>query len=317
MQIPATAVTDVEAAIRTAGVSVPDGRLLSVTGAVLNARAHPATIVLNGHPVPPGSPVHSGDVITFIRGADSLEPTRTIQQSVYLSTAAAALYTGYQPGVATVVQGTASGQQASYEIVRAPSVGRLRAPARLSLSFDDGPNGTFTTGVLQDLSARRVPAVFCLIGQRAQAEPELVRAELAAGGRLCNHTQTHPLNLPELPPGQIAAQISAGQQSLLHADGNVPPIYFRAPGGNWSPTVVAAARTSQLIPLRWTVDPKDWSRPGTATIVTRVLDQLRPDGIVLLHDGGGDRSQTVAVLTQLLDELTAAGWSFTFPTWIS
>jgi hypothetical protein len=64
------------------------------------------------------------------------------------------------------------------------------------------------------------------------------------------------------------------------------------------------------------VDPRDWSVPGTQDIVTTVLDQLRPDGIILVHDGGGDRSETVQALGILLDELVAAGWTVTLPTWV-
>lgn len=68
-----------------------------------------------------------------------------------------------------------------------------------------------------------------------------------------------------------------------------------------------------LDPLRWTADPRDWSRPGTVAIAQRVLLRLSPGGVVLLHDGGGDRTQTVAALTWLLTALPAAGWTFTLP----
>jgi peptidoglycan/xylan/chitin deacetylase (PgdA/CDA1 family) len=235
---------------------------------------------------------------------------------VRLDAAAAALYTRYRPGTSREIVGRVGGAVVGSTIVTAPVVGKLRAPARFALTFDDGPNPSATPEVLGLLAAHHVPAVFCLIGAEALAHPALARREAAAGHRLCDHTQTHPLDLPSLPPRRIAKQIRAGYDSIVRSDGHVAPRYFRAPGGNWSATVVAKARALHLVPLRWTVDPRDWSRPGTAAIVTTVLNQLRPDGVVLMHDGGGDRRETVAALRQLLDELEAAGWVPTLPTWV-
>ena len=65
---------------------------------------------------------------------------------------------------------------------------------------------------------------------------------------------------------------------------------------------------NRLTPLRWTDDPRDWSRPGSPAVVRRVVDQLEPGGVILMHDGGGDRTQTVEALRWLLDALPAAGW---------
>ena len=158
-----------------------------------------------------------------------------------------------------------------------------------------------------------MPATFCLIGSQALAYRAVVRAEVAAGARLCDHTQTHPLNLPQLSSSVISAQIRTGLQSVVTSSGGVKPLYFRAPGGNWSALVERIATGFGLALLRWTVDPTDWSRPGTPLIVTRVLDQLRPGGVILLHDGGGDRSETVAAVRILIPELSAAGWRFGYP----
>ena len=87
----------------------------------------------------------------------------------------------------------------------------------------------------------------------------------------------------------------------------------RMMGGNWSPAIEAAARTQHMTPLKWTVDPRDWSRPGVNTILTTVYAELRPGGVILCHDGGGNRTQTVAALKILLARLPAMGYHFVVP----
>lgn len=315
--VSADGLTTVRSALRAAHMKLPDGRLLSVaTHQVLDAHADPATVLVDGRPSSVRAQVHSGDVITFVPGTDRIERTRTVNVDVPLSTTAARLYANVTPGIARAVVGTTSREQISSTIIAAPAVGRLRAPARVALTFDDGPAATYTRQVLALLGRYQAPAVFCLVGMRATRHQWLVRREKAAGARFCDHTQTHALDLPQLSKRGIRAEIRVGYRAIMTADGDVAPVYFRAPGGNWSPFIKKVARRQAMIPLSWTVDPRDWSRPGTEAIVTRVLDQLRPDGVILLHDGGGDRSETVAALEKLLPRLERAGWRFTFPTWV-
>ncbi len=88
--------------------------------------------------------------------------------------------------------------------------------------------------------------------------------------------------------------------------------YYRAPGGAFTPDSRQIAAAQGMRPLGWSVDPKDWSRPGTASIVAAVEQQL-PHPTVLFHDGGGDRSQTVAALREVLPWFARNGYSFTFP----
>lgn len=316
-QVSAAEVHTVADAIAAAGIQVPDGRLLSVvTGRTLNPHLNPAVILIDGKSTTLTSPVHAGDTITFIAGHDVVEQTKVVVVPVPLAAAAAALYVSYHQGTAKVTVGTVSGEQASSITVQPPSVGRLRTPEHFAITFDDGPNSPYTAEILNLLQARSVPAVFCVIGANAILRPALVRQEATAGHQLCDHTQTHPVDLPNQTTAQITSQIVTGAKSITSASGGVAPRYFRAPDGNWSATITAVARAQHLIPLHWTVDPRDWSKPGVATIVTSVLNQLRPNGIVLMHDGGGDRSQTFAALSELLPELQAAGWIASYPTWI-
>ncbi|MHB8512259.1 MAG: polysaccharide deacetylase family protein [Actinomycetota bacterium] len=312
--ISAAGVTDVEAALQASGVKIPAGRILSlVTHRVLKSNASLAQILLNGAPATLTTPVKPGDVITFVGGHDTIEPVKTARVPVDLEPRAAALYESFTPGMSVTKQGVISGETTGSTLIAPPVIGKLRFHASVSLTFDDGPNGSFTSDMLSLLSSHHVKAVFCDVGARALVQSQFVAQQVADGHRLCDHTQTHPLNLPRLSSTSIKAQIDDGYRSIVASSGGVRPIYFRAPGGNWSLTVDRDAHADHLKLLGWTVDPRDWSLPGTPTIVERILDQLRPGGIVLMHDGGGNRSESVAALSELLDQLQAAGWTFTFP----
>jgi peptidoglycan/xylan/chitin deacetylase (PgdA/CDA1 family) len=267
---------------------------------------------VDGRPSQVDSAVVPGESITVVRGHDQIEATEEVEVTVGLDPDVAYLYEGGSPGLARLVRGVVSHEEVSWTLLREATFGHVRSPASVALTFDDGPSTPFTSEVLSLLAAHHAPAVFCLIGREATAHPDLVRAIVAAGDALCDHTEDH-LDLLNVSTAVMKAQILDGHDAIVSASGGVAPIYFRAPGGNWSAAIEAEARAENMVPLHWTVDPRDWSRPGVDAIVDGVIDHLRPGGVVLLHDGGGDRSQTVAALARLLDELTQLGWSFSFP----
>ncbi len=183
----------------------------------------------------------------------------------------------------------------------------------VALTFDDGP-GPATGQILDLLAKYGVRATFCEIGPQATADPALVRRIIAGGHRLCDHTVHHPQPMHTLTHDQQAYEITAAKDMIVKAGGpgtKVP--WFRAPGGDFTPENRSIAAQDGLRPLGWTVDPRDWARPGTPAIVAAVEHQLRPGGVVLMHDGGGDRAQTVAALRQLLPWLVAQGYTFDFP----
>jgi peptidoglycan/xylan/chitin deacetylase (PgdA/CDA1 family) len=207
-----------------------------------------------------------------------------------------------------------SGEVAHSVVVREPVIGHLKAPGAIALTFDDGPDPTWTPKVLALLQKHHVQAVFCEIGREAEAYPAVVRQVVAAGDMLCDHTQNHDEHIASRSEQQIYAEINDAKVAIANATGGAAPLFFRAPGGDWSPEVEQIARSDGMTPLKWTVDPRDWARPGTQAIVQTVLRELRPGGVILLHDGGGDRSQTIAALSQLLDELPRLGYTFTTPS---
>ena len=190
----------------------------------------------------------------------------------------------------------------------------------VALTFDDGPHPTYTPQILALLQRYGAHATFCEIGRNAQAFPDLVRQVVADGNRLCDHTMTHDEQLGTRPLSTITQQIGAGKQVLLELGGGAPLPYYRQPGGNWTMTIRQVAADNGMQSLHWSVDPRDWSMPGTAAIVARVEANLRPGSVLLMHDGdgdlgpgAGDRSQSVAALAILLPWMIQQGYRFDYP----
>ncbi|MEE1785008.1 polysaccharide deacetylase family protein [Streptomyces sp. SP17BM10] len=183
----------------------------------------------------------------------------------------------------------------------------------VALTFDDGP-GPATPQILDLLAQYNVKATFCEIGQNAAANPAMVKKVLAAGHRLCDHSVHHPQPFQKLPHDKAVAEIAGAKDMIVKAGGPGTQVtWFRAPGGGFNADNEHIAAGLGMKSLGWSVDPRDWSRPGVPAIVSTVQGQLRPGGVILMHDGGGDRSQTVAALKQLLPWLVAQGYTFDFP----
>ncbi|MFF1494377.1 polysaccharide deacetylase family protein [Streptomyces sp. NPDC058304] len=183
----------------------------------------------------------------------------------------------------------------------------------VAITIDDGPDPRWTPQVLKVLRQNHVKATFCMIGTRAQKHPALVREIAADGHQLCDHSVDHDVTMDHKPVAYQRQQILDGKAMIEKAVPGVAVNYYRAPGGAFTPDSRAIATASGMRPLGWSVDPKDWSRPGLPAIVAALEGKLPQQPTVLFHDGGGDRSETVAALKQYLPWLTARGYTFTFP----
>ncbi|MER7733996.1 polysaccharide deacetylase family protein [Streptomyces erythrochromogenes] len=195
------------------------------------------------------------------------------------------------------------------------AISRLaEGPGRdVAITIDDGPDPRWTPQVLEVLRKNHVKATFCMIGTKAQKYPELVRSVAADGHRLCNHSVDHDVTMDHKPVAYQKQQILEAKAMIEKAAPGVPVGYYRAPGGAFTPDSRAIAAESGMRPLGWSVDPKDWSRPGLPAIISSLEGKLPQQPTVLFHDGGGDRSETVAALEQYLPWLTEQGYRFTFP----
>ncbi|MBS2965947.1 polysaccharide deacetylase family protein [Actinocrinis puniceicyclus] len=181
-------------------------------------------------------------------------------------------------------------------------------PKVIALTLDDGPSAQFTPKILAVLQQYRIHATFCMIGEQIAANRSLVSEVAAAGHTIVNHTWNHA-DQSKLSLSGVRSQIARANDALGAV--GVAPALFRAPYGAWNHTVFLACAQARLRPLDWSVDPRDWSRPGVSTIVQRIMKNTRTGSIVLEHDGGGDRSQTVAALKIVLPQLLSAGYRFT------
>jgi peptidoglycan/xylan/chitin deacetylase (PgdA/CDA1 family) len=181
----------------------------------------------------------------------------------------------------------------------------------IALTIDDGPDSRYTPQVLALLAQYKIHATFCMLGSSAATHAGLVQEVVAAGHLVANHTYTHA-NLTKADANTVRSEITRANDALAAA-GAKPPTFFRAPFGSWSPPVFQVCQELGLRPLDWSVDPRDWSRPGTDHIVDNVMGHTTTGSIILEHDGGGDRSQTVAALARFLPQLLAKGYRFVQP----
>jgi peptidoglycan-N-acetylglucosamine deacetylase len=176
------------------------------------------------------------------------------------------------------------------------------------LTFDDGPTPAWTPRVLELLARYRARATFFVLGRSAAAYPGLVRQAFAAGHGVGNHTWSHR-RLTGLRGAQLAAEVSATSTAIQQIIG-APVRCLRPPFATVDAASAEQVRALGLRLVLWDIDTNDWLRPGTGTIAGRVLSRVRSGDVILMHDGGGNRSQTVAALEQVLATLSAWGYRF-------
>ena len=181
----------------------------------------------------------------------------------------------------------------------------------VGFTFDDGPDPTNTPRLLDVLRRNHVRAVFCLWGEHAQQYPELVRRIVAEGHILCNHSLRHEI-METWTPEQIRANLLATNAIIHKAVPWARIQYFRAPNGLWGRTPEVAASLG-LQPLGWRLAIGDWDPPGTDVLIDRLMTGITEGAVVVMHDGGGDRTQTVEAVAAVIPRLRADGYRFSLP----
>jgi cellulose synthase/poly-beta-1,6-N-acetylglucosamine synthase-like glycosyltransferase/peptidoglycan/xylan/chitin deacetylase (PgdA/CDA1 family)/spore germination protein YaaH len=195
------------------------------------------------------------------------------------------------------------------------------APGKVALTFDDGPNPEWTPKVLDILKEKGVRATFFIIGENGTANPRLVQRILAEGHDLGNHTFTHP-NLGETPESVAGIELNATQRLIEALTGRSTRLFRPPYFGDAEPSTAQEIAPMQVaeklgyLTVGLKVDPDDWQQPSPELILERILAQTtdadpeKRGQIILLHDGGGDRSRTVAALPKIIDAIRAKGLDF-------
>jgi peptidoglycan/xylan/chitin deacetylase (PgdA/CDA1 family) len=189
-----------------------------------------------------------------------------------------------------------------------PALAYRSGPASrvVALSFDDGPY-PLTPGFVQMLRANRAVATFFMIGRQVTASYQsTLHRELREGDALGDHTWSHP---DLVVSGGVRSQLQQTLEAIRRVSGYTPCV-FRPPYGDSDASVVQTARSLGLATILWNVDPSDYTLPGVSAIVQRVLAQVRPGSIILSHDGGGPRGQTLAAYPLIIGALRARGYRF-------
>jgi peptidoglycan/xylan/chitin deacetylase (PgdA/CDA1 family) len=187
-----------------------------------------------------------------------------------------------------------------------PTFQRFGPPRReVALTFDDGPDQS-TAAMLSALERAHASATFFLIGRQIAGRQALVRRELADGDAVGDHTFNHP-DLTR-HPDLAATEIGDAATAIRDATGGFRTCLFRAPFGAVDDALFNLVRAMGMTTIGWNVDPRDWAAPGTDEIVARVLGAVTPGAIVIMHDGGGPRPQTVAAVPRIVAALRARGY---------
>lgn len=179
----------------------------------------------------------------------------------------------------------------------------------IAITFDDGPDSTYTPQILNILRQYNAEATFFMIGFRVKRNPYLIDQVLKEGHEIGNHTMNH-LYARSATGQKLENDILEGKRYLQKWVDK--PLLFRPPGGYINESVFTTATEAgyEIVLWSWHQDPRDWSSPGKDKIVNHVLNNAKSGDIVLLHDGGGDRSQTVEALKEILPALQKQGYRF-------
>lgn len=194
-------------------------------------------------------------------------------------------------------------------IILGNAISRIKTSQKvIALTYDDGPNPPYTDEILNVLKANKVKATFFLVGNQLQKHPDYVQKISNQGHELGNHSWSHSL-LMFKKPSTIRKEI-VKTDHLIHELGYAKDIPVRAPYGTGALTLYLIIRSLGKQQISFDIIPHDWSNPGVKIMVDRVLRNVQPGAIILLHDGGGNRSQTIEATKQIISALHDQGYRF-------
>ena len=317
-----------------AGYATPaPGNLLAIDGSLaLEGGGDAFAATVNGTPTnDPGYVLEKDAVVEIGDGADTTEEYVETEEvvphgTVETDTSAGAYWAGslhvYQKGEdgtkvtrtgsvsgITVTEQTKDPVDSGYRIYNA-NVGEDKVVA---LTFDDGPWPETTAQILDVLEANGAKATFFTIGEQISYNTDLVQREHSIGCQVCTHTWDHAsgsgqgVNITYMSADEQINEVQRGYEAIKEALGEEPSHVLRAPGGNYYGDAIANLEPYVDAEIGWNVDTEDWQRPGADVIYERIMS-VQPGQVVLMHDGGGDRTQTVEAVSRAVPELIAQGY---------
>ena len=318
-------------ALSASGIKPQPGDLLAVDGSVLEAgKGEPFDATVNGEKVTElDAKLASGDVVEIGNGGPIEEPSDSVETTIPWTVAqegngAIHLVEGEgKDGVKATKTGKVSGITAE-QVVQEPSniVRRNVSPdvgddKVIALTFDDGPWGDQTGQVLDVLAEHGAKATFFTVGNRIEQDngDAFIKRAVSEGHQVCTHSYDHAagsgqgVNLGFMTPEEQKAEVEKGCAAIEAVTGTEASRIFRTPGGNFGDDVVKNIGPLIKAEIGWNIDSSDWRRPGAGAIANQIEDAW-PGAIVLMHDGGGDRSQTIEALKLALPRLKDQGYRF-------
>lgn len=320
----------VQAAFEAAGEPAKAGNLVDVEGATLEeGKGYQFSFAVNGQPgTDPASPLKEGDAVVFSDGGDIEEESDSTDEPIPHET----VDQGYGPihmvdnpgadGVKTTKTGKISGKTVTQTTAEPqdrvyrryyPDTGEDKVVA---LTFDDGPWDTSTAEILDILKANDAKATFFTVGNRIDdSTADLIKREVAEGHQVCTHTWDHAagsgqgVNLSFMSKDEQREEITKGMKAISDVTGQEASKVIRSPGGNFPTEVWMNVEDLITAEIGWDIDTEDWRKPGSDAIA-QAIKCATPGDVILMHDGGGDRSETVEALKEALPYLKKQGFRF-------
>lgn len=332
LQLPRAAT--VNDAFEAAGSPATAGNMLDIDGELLQEGSGTAyTATLDGHELDPAAatdtPLDGHTSIDFANGVDVEEPSNTAEnqpiahgvQDVGHGPLHIVTQKG-QDGSGTIKTGQVSGKQQVIEVTSDPvdTIMKRCYPDTqgekvVALTFDDGPWDD-TNELLDVLRDNDAKATFFTVGNRISSNGvDTVKREVAEGHQVATHTWDHAagdgqsVNLSYMSAEQQREEVTKGFQAIEDATGQKPSFVMRAPGGNFPTEVWSNVEDLVVADIGWDVDTTDWKRPEASRIAAELM-RITPGDIVLMHDGGGNRENTIEGLRIALPKLVQDGWKF-------
>jgi peptidoglycan/xylan/chitin deacetylase (PgdA/CDA1 family) len=311
-------------------VSVSPGNYVAVDNSVMRAgEGTRASAVINEQEVTDlGTHINEGDEVVVSDGTDVMEAYTDSQPATvaagYSKVGAYGALHVFLPGEdgETVTRtGNESGistEQVTKQVVDnrlAYYNANTNGKKVVALTFDDGPWDTTTEEILDILKENGAKATFYTIGQQVSSHSDLIQRMVDEGHEIGTHTWDHAegsgqgVSLNLMSTTERQEEVEKGLNAIKEVTGQDASVYFRAPGGNFDESTASDLKELVMGEIGWNIDTEDWRRPGASVIAERIKS-VQPGGVVLMHDGGGDRSQTVEALRTALPYLKEQGYEF-------